>query len=345
MDRNRSLFSRFGWFSRLQIIGWGTLFLLIILGNHRYTDATILASFTLVFGSGWMLTSAWHRIFKAWRWNRHGNDWRLPAAAVLVLAPLQTAVSELATYIFARHMADVGRSERIPMEMAFWCTVMLGWTICYMAAVALRRASRLEAEALRLEVLAKDAELRALQSQVNPHFFFNSLNSVRALMYENIDNAAHMVDQLATLMRYTLMSTFSDCVPLQQELDAVHAYLGIEKLRFEERLRAHFEIDDVMAHVTIPPMTLQTLVENAVKYGVERRTDGSEIRITARQSGGHAVIEVANQGSLLANAGSTRVGMGNARKRLELAKGEQSSLDLSEHDGWVKATLRFPLAA
>lgn len=345
MDRQRSLISRLGWFATLQTVGWGTLFLLLILGNGRYTDAKLLTAFILVFGCGWMLTNAWHRLFKSWRWNRHGNDWRLPVVAALVLAPLQTAISELATYIYSPEMAAAGRSERIPMDLAFWCAVMLGWTICYMAAVALRRASRLEAEALRLEVLAKDAELRALQSQVNPHFFFNSLNSVRALMYENIDNAAHMVDQLATLMRYTLMSTFSDCVPLQQELDAVRAYLDIEKLRFEERLRAHFEIDAGMAHVTIPPMTLQTLVENAVKYGVERSTDGSEIRIIARQSGQHAVIQVTNQGTLLANTGSTRVGMGNARKRLQLAKGEQSSLDLSEDDGWIQATLRFPLTA
>jgi hypothetical protein len=345
MNRHRPFINRLGWFPTLQFVGWGILFLLFILGNGRYTNARIVASFLLVFGGGWLLTSAWHRLFKSWRWNRHANDWRLPAVALLVLAPLQTAISELAIYIFMRQLADAGRSERIPMELAFWCCVMLGWTICYMAAAALQRASRLEAEALRLEVLAKDAELRALQSQVNPHFFFNSLNSVRALMYENVDNAAHMVDQLATLMRYTLMSTFSDCVPLHQELDAVRAYLDIEKIRFEDRLRAHFEIDAAMAQVTIPPMTLQTLVENAVKYGVERRTDGSEIRITARQSGVHAVIEVANRGTLLANPGSTRVGMGNARKRLELAKGEESRLDLSEHDGWVRATLHFPLAA
>jgi len=345
MDRQRFPASRLALFSTMQIAGWGTLFLLFALGNGRYTNARVLLSFILVFGSGWLLTSTWHRIFKSWRWNRHGNDWRLPAVALLVLAPLQTASSELATYIFAPQMADAGRTERIPMELAFWSIVMLGWTICYMAALALRRAALLEAEALRLEVLAKDAELRALQSQVNPHFFFNSLNSVRALMYENTDNAANMIDQLATLMRYTLMSTFSDCVPLQQELDAVRAYLGIEKIRFEERLRTHFDIDTGMAQVTIPPMTLQTLVENAVKYGVERRTDGSEIRVTAHQSGGNAVIEVCNQGTLLANTGSTQVGMANARKRLELAKGGQSSLGLSERDGWVRATISFPLSS
>ncbi|MGW8391273.1 hypothetical protein [Pseudoduganella sp. HUAS MS19] len=87
MDRNNSIISRLGWFPLLQMAGWGTLFLLLILGNGRFTNAKLLAVFILVFGSGWMLTSAWHRLFKAWRWNRHGNDWRLPVVAVLALTP------------------------------------------------------------------------------------------------------------------------------------------------------------------------------------------------------------------------------------------------------------------
>ncbi|WP_229632055.1 sensor histidine kinase [Pseudoduganella violaceinigra] len=317
--------------------------MLIILGNGRYTDSGTLASVAWVCASGWLLTSAWHRFFKARRWNRHGNDWRLPAMALLVIGPLQAVSWEISARLFLKQRGVM--VDQFASELALGCTLMLVWTICYMLAAALRRASRLEAEALRLEILAKDAELRALQSQVNPHFFFNSLNSVRALMYEDVDNAANMVDQLASLMRYTLMSTFNGCVPLQQEMDAVRAYLAIEQIRFEERLRMHIEIEPGMAQVTIPPMTVQNLVENAVKYGVERRTDGSEIRIVVRQSASDALIEVANQGALLVNSGSTRIGIGNARKRLALAKGEQSSLDLSEQDGWVRATLRFPLAA
>jgi hypothetical protein len=343
MLADRPFLARPKWFTKLQFLGWGTLFLLIVLGNGRYTSFRSLVFMAWIAASGLLLTSAWHRFFKLRRWNSHGNDWRLPAAALLVLAPLQTANSELASHLFMNRVVGTW-IDRVPMTLSLWCITMLAWTICYMAAVALRRASRLEAEALRLELLAKDAELRALQSQVNPHFFFNSLNSVRALMYENVDNAAHMIDRLATLMRYTLMSTFSDCVPLQQELDAVRAYLDIEKIRFEERLGADFEIEDGMEQVTVPPMALQTLVENAVKYGVERRTEGSDIRITAYRSDFDAVIEVANHGALLANVRSTQVGLANARKRLRLAKGEQAVLDLREHEGWVRATLRFPLA-
>src|SRR5438045_2424481 len=128
-----------------------------------------------------------------------------------------------------------------------------------MAALSLRRNQRLEAEALlleaealRLEVLAKDAELRALQAQVNPHFFFNSLNSVRALLYQDRESAATMIDQLATLMRYTLVSSYNDCVPLAEELAAVRAYLAIEKIRFEERLQFEIDISQGMEAITVP---------------------------------------------------------------------------------------------
>jgi LytS/YehU family sensor histidine kinase len=212
-----------------------------------------------------------------------------------------------------------------------------------MAATALRRANRFESQALRLDVLAKEAELKALQAQVNPHFFFNSLNSVRALIFEDQQSAAQMIDQLATLMRYTLASSYADTVPLKEELEAVQSYLAIEKIRFEERLSVAFDIAANMDTVTIPPMSLQTLVENAVKYGVEQSSEGTEIRISASHANGRAWIEVANRGALAKSGNSTRVGLANARKRLLHAKGGNATLDLVERDGWVRASLAFPL--
>jgi LytS/YehU family sensor histidine kinase len=214
-----------------------------------------------------------------------------------------------------------------------------------MTALALRRANRFESEALRLEIHAKDIELRALQAQVNPHFFFNSLNSVRALIYENHDAAAQMVDQLASLMRYALRSGQRDTVPLHEELEAVQAYLAIEKIRFEERLRASISVEPGLENVMIPPMSLQTLVENAVKYGVELSATGSDIRIVARRTADATLIEIANMGAILPFANSTHVGLANTRKRLALAVGGNASLDLSESAGWVRATLQLPVAA
>lgn len=194
---------------------------------------------------------------------------------------------------------------------------------------SLRRASRFEAEALRLEILAKDAQLRALQAQVNPHFFFNSLNSVRALIFEDRQAASDMIDRLAELMRYALQSSRHDTVTLADELHAVQAYLAIEAIRFEQRLRVTYAIAPGLEQVRIPPMTLQTLVENAVKHGVEGSAGGS-------------TITIANTGTLQTLSNSTRLGLANARQRMVLALGPAATLALREQDGAVCATLQLP---
>jgi LytS/YehU family sensor histidine kinase len=229
--------------------------------------------------------------------------------------------------------------------MMFWVAMFFAWTVCYMAALSVRRARRAEATSLRLELQAKEVELRALQAQVNPHFFFNSLNSMRALIYEDPESAAQMVDQLAGLMRYALQSGELETVPLEAELEAVRCYLAIEKIRFEERLRARIDVEPGLGQVRIPPMALQTLVENAVKYGVELSPTGSDIHISARSDAGVARIDVANVGAIRVSADSTRVGLVNTRKRLELALGNDASLAVSESGGWVRATLHLPSAA
>lgn len=288
-----------------------------------------------------LLTDLWHRYMKLRDWNSRRADWRQLAVAIFILGPLQLA----SVTVIARTLvgaADGG--SWLPMLFLFWSGIMLAWQVSYMAATALRRANRFEAEALRLDVLAKEAELKALQAQVNPHFFFNSLNSVRALIFENQQSAAQMIDQLATLMRYTLASSYADTVPLKEEMEAVQSYLAIEKIRFEERLSVAIDIAGGMDSVAIPPMAVQTLVENAVKYGVEQSSVGTEIRISASHANGRALIEVANRGALAKLGNSTRVGLANARKRLLHAKGGSASLDLVERDGWVRASLTFPLS-
>ncbi|MDN2698056.1 histidine kinase [Janthinobacterium sp. SUN073] len=217
----------------------------------------------------------------------------------------------------------------------------------YFTALSLRRAAHLEAETLRLQLHGRDAELRALQAQVNPHFFFNSLNSVRALIFEDREAAAQMIDQLANLMRHALQSSQHATVPLSAELDAVRAYLAIEQIRFEDRLRVSFDIAPGIDRVRVPPMALQTLVENAVKYGVETSADGGDIRIAAQRSSpadGATMlrIDVANTGALREPGNSTCVGLRNARQRLQLACGEHASLELRQQAGWIYATIHVP---
>ncbi|MTW05761.1 sensor histidine kinase [Duganella ginsengisoli] len=335
--------TRTHWYWLLQILGWSAVVVFVAFANSRYLYQHGAIAICVLCGiCGLVLSDLAHRLYKARRWHVQPAAWRIIAFTIVVLGPLQTAGTMATNYLIIGKNGDL---NWLHMLLTFWTGIMLAWAICYLAYLYLRRANRFEAEALRLEVLAKDAELRALQAQVNPHFFFNSLNSVRALIYENQDSAAQMIDQLATLMRYTLQSSYADTVPLSEELEAVQSYLAIEKIRFEERLRLALDIAGGMETVRIPPMALQTLVENAVKYGVEQSATGTEIRISASHANGKATIEVSNQGALRTFSNSTSVGLSNARKRLILSKGDSASLDLVERDGWVRATLHFPLAA
>jgi hypothetical protein len=341
-DRKPPLLARLDWYWILQVIGWGAIAIFLMLAFGKFlTRPGAIAACILDGVSGLVLTDVWRRFMKARRWTSRPIDWRHFAVPAFVLGPLQVLS------VWAISVILMGREEGgswLPMLLVFWSGVMLAWQVCYLAAAAVRRANRFESEALRLDVLAKDAELRALQAQVNPHFFFNSLNSVRALVFENQQSAAQMIDQLATLMRYTLASSYAESVALKEELEAVQAYLAIEKIRFEERLNVALDIAGGMEQVTIPPMSLQTLVENAVKYGVEQSSTGTEICIRASHADGKAFIEVANRGALASLGNSTRVGLTNARKRLVHAKGDGASLELLERDGWVRATLSFPLS-
>lgn len=340
------LLARINWYWTFQLAGWGALTLF----NSVYGGSSQLRIVVTIscWGSlgGLLLSHLWRGVLRRRGWVANGLRWKRIVPSLIVLAAIQTASVTAAFHVMYPPGVLRGLAW-LPGALLFWFGVFLTWTVFYFTALSLRRASRFEAEALRLEVLAKDAQLRALQAQVNPHFFFNSLNSVRALIFEDREAAARMIDQLADLMRHALQSSQHATVPLSAELDAVRAYLAIGQSRFETRLRVAFAIEisaPELEHVRVPPMALQTLVENAVKYGVETSADGGEIRITAQRSAGMDAlqIEVANTGELRSASGSTGIGLRNARQRLQLACGEHASLELRQQAGWVYATIHLP---
>ena len=347
----RPLLARLNWYWVCQCAGWGLVLVLQVLNRPPvpgYAAPADVQRYLLVCcwgsASGFLLSDAWHRIQKRRQAAGARMGWGVVLAGVLVLGVANTLV-QLLGYIVIRPFGPVRGVSWLPAALASWWSLHLMWNVFHTAALSLRRANRLEAETLRLQVGAKDAQLRALQAQVNPHFFFNSMNSVRALVYEDRDAAARMIDELTSVMRHALQGGTRDTVPLADEIDVVRAYLAIEQIRFEQRLRARIDVGPGLDTVRIPPMALQTLVENAVKHGVEARPEGSDIRIHARrQDDGAAVIEVANAGAIQTVSGSTRTGLANARQRLALALGEGAHLDLREQDGWVRATMRLPEA-
>ncbi len=216
--------------------------------------------------------------------------------------------------------------------------VYAGWMSFYFIYHVFNRYNLLEIERLRLTTVVKDAELRALKSQINPHFMFNSLNSVRALIDEDPARARQAVTQLANMLRYSLQSGSKQTVSFEDELMVVNDYLALEQVRHEERLRLRLDVAPETLRRAVPPMLLQTLVENAVKYGIAPRSEGGEIAIVARLVDGNLDIEVRNPGNLhrVNKSGasatgaqrSTQVGLRNALDRLQLLFGDSATLQL-----------------
>jgi LytS/YehU family sensor histidine kinase len=150
------------------------------------------------------------------------------------------------------------------------------------------------------------------------------------------------VSQLAGMMRLRLQGSQVDTVRLADELAAVAVYLAMEKLRFEERLNLSLDIAPGLDDVAVPPMALQTLVENAVKYGVELSAGVCRIRIAAQRHDCQVLVSVANEGRLNEASASTRLGLHNTSKRLALLFGPQSTCSLAESNGWVTASIVLP---
>ena len=334
-----------------QLGGWGTLTVINVLSSASGSWDSVLrfaAAKTFCMICGFALSHRWRMHLRARGWL-HGSDAfpvRRFLAWLIAMSLIQTGMLLLADQIFRGGRFLTDEPEDVPVlvvgAFSLWFGVFLIWTLCYAYALSRRRATRFELEKLELEVSVKDAELRALQAQINPHFFFNSLNSIRALIYQDADAAARAVGQLAGMMRHSLHAGQHATVRLADELAAVHAYLGMEKLRFDERLQLTIDVAPALSEVAMPPMALQTLVENAIKHGVEHSMGGCQVRISARRLGDMVEISVANQGILAEASASTRIGLINTSKRLALLFGPRASCTLAAENGWVTARITLP---
>jgi signal transduction histidine kinase len=226
-----------------------------------------------------------------------------------------------------------------------WTVSIFLWAVLYFGVHYFESYQTAEVEKLRLAVIAKDAQLRVLLGQVNPHFIFNCLNSLRALISEDPPRAQYMVTELAGMLRYSLQSVRTEQVSLETELEAVSAYLKLEAIRLEERLRIKIDVDPNSLETQIPPMLLQTLVENGVKHGVATLPGGGEIRVASEMRDGALRIRVQNSGQLADTAGTTRVGLENIRQRLKLLYGDAASVVLRNQGAeFVIAEVFIPVA-
>jgi len=221
----------------------------------------------------------------------------------------------------------------------------LGEDLDALAGAAAEIASHVESlRRQEMTRLVAQAELRALQSQINPHFLFNALNTLYGTIPRQAAGARRMVLNLAEIFRYFLQSA-KTLVPLDQEMQIVRAYLEVEQLRLGDRLRADIQVDEAALDTLIPMLSIQPLVENAIKHGVARRTEPGYIHIRGELVGAELRIVVENSGTgSPGETSGTGVGLENVRRRLEICYGPDATLRLDLNPEFATAELSLPRA-
>jgi len=212
--------------------------------------------------------------------------------------------------------------------------------------IAMETARAEEERRAEMERLARDAELSALKMQLNPHFLFNSLNSISALVTSSPPQAREMCVLLAGFLRATLGLSGKATIPLGEELSLARNYLEIEKVRFGERLRVEEKVDEAAARCGVPPLLLQPLVENAVKHGVAGSIEGGVVRLTAERADGTIRIELSNPYDPgTAPATGAGLGLTNVRRRLAARWGDRAAVATANRQGLFLIELVIPAEA
>jgi LytS/YehU family sensor histidine kinase len=228
--------------------------------------------------------------------------------------------------------------------------LLLCWTCLYFGVKFYERL-QLEREAtLKQSALAQEAQLKMLRYQLNPHFLFNTLNAISTLVLDGQNRTANLaVSRLSEFLRYTLDQDPMKKVTLRQELDALNLYLGIEKLRFGDRLKLEFDVDERAESALVPSLLLQPLVENAMKYAIAPREQGGSVTVIAGIEGGTLRLAVADDGPglapALANGNGRGVGLRNTRERLMVLYGDAHSLEVIGKSPGLSVEMRLPLEA
>jgi two-component system, LytTR family, sensor histidine kinase AlgZ len=337
----------------LYLLGWIPLagmlvYLLALPGGLSWLEALTIAPL-LCFLYAFVCLAAWYPCLAT---PIEGS--RLPrflfthAAAALVASGLWV----LAAKELGRMLAAFDGFHNVSSRLSNDYPLIFGTgVLLYMLAVgfhyvliALQASRDAEARMMKASVLAREAELRALKAQVNPHFLFNSLNSISALTASDASKAREMCILLGDFLRRTLGLGEKHAIPLEEEMSLVHAFLAVEKIRYGARLQMDEQIDAEALSAQVPPLLLQPLVENAVAHGIANLVEGGWIKLEAHCHDGYLAIVVEN--SFDPDAPPRRrsgVGLVNVRQRLEARFGNESSFSATTTGDRFRVTISLPV--
>jgi two-component system LytT family sensor kinase len=339
-----------------QIVGWVfyslsdlSYFVLFLQPNLSELKGMMSNSVIYVM-TGISLTHFFKLVFNRYEWIKLPMDQLIIRCllGVLLITSLFTAIN---ITLYDEYLAERSINNNwILKDFAYainFCKPMVIWVLLYIFVSYTIEIQKNNIERIKMRASIEASEAKILKAQINPHFMFNALNSIRALIIEEPKKAQNGITQLSNILRSSLVANRRITIPLKEELKTVEDYLALEKVRYEERLQSTLEIDQNTLHVEVPPMMLQTLVENAIKHGVQKAERWGFVEIKANLLDDMLEMNIRNTGIFVDHNNHedhSGFGLENTRRRLRLIYGDRASFDIFQEEPLiVHAIVKIPL--
>ena len=348
MSRNAS---RYYWVCQLS--GWTFLAMSIILlfsVSEQRVSGKIVEGLGVIVFAGILSTHLFRTFIRRAGWLILPVEKALPR---LFLAVIVVCMFDSVTRIGIVNLLGLSIGRK---KLDFSTNLLLGtlengffiipWTLIYYFYHYIEKSRKQQVDTLKLEALVKEMELKTIKSHINPHFIFNSLNSIRALVDENPERARTAITELSNILRSSMQTEKQETVSFEKELSIVKDYLALEHIRFEDRLQVEYEVDERTLMQPVPPMMLQTLVENAIKHGISKQVNGGKVKIISDFRDNYHELVIRNTGHLNGSMNESGFGLTSTRNRLYLLFGLKAMFDIKEiNQNTVQATVLIPVAA
>ncbi|MGQ0661966.1 sensor histidine kinase [Sphingosinicella sp.] len=342
-DKNRAFWT-------LQTLGWGGYFVLGTLSGFANDFGwSYVIHTSLLTATGYSITLLMAAAYRRLIQMREIFTW---VGSILIVIGAAAIFSAIETWSVATFIQPGMRPEGVRFLGAILLTVslLLAWSALYYSINFYILLEEQSDRLLRLEAQASNAQLAMLRYQLNPHFLFNTLNSISTLvLLKKTERANAMLSRLSSFLRYTLVNEPTAMVTIAQEVETLKLYLEIEKMRFEDRLRAHFSVDPSCSRALLPSLLLQPLIENAIKYAVTPQEEGADITIEIRRQTDRVIVNVVDTGPgadaqyTVRAEQSTGVGLANIRDRLAQAYGDNQRFETqSDATGGFRVFIEIP---
>jgi len=337
-----------------QVGGWGLLGLVYIFFHVTLSqkhDPNFFPNLLLFLTEGIFFSHLMRLIIKGLGLFKLAMPRQIPALFVTIftMAFVFSAVDVMLTKFLSIDEPMVKNENLISEIVRNWFGTGLFltiWGLIYFTYHYVMMSRNDQLDKIKLESLLKEMQLKTIKSHINPHFIFNALNSIRALVDENPARARTAITELSNILRSSLQAEKVEVTPMEKELALIKDYLELEHIRFESRLRVKYCIDEITLDMPVPPMMLQTLVENAIKHGISKQIDGGLIHITSVANDDYHELTIQNTGHLASSCNPDGFGLESTQSRLKLLYGDKAGFAIKNiDDNMVEVKVLIPLSA